>query len=77
MVRVMTVWRVTGNEIGPHGNGAMFFATKAEADEHRREYLTSDFDGKSSTVDPPKKIAVRNRAELAAALNDAMGYGAS
>lgn len=72
----MVVWCIIGNEIGPGGNGAYFFATKREADQCRRDYM-SDAGGTGGVIDPPKKIIIRNRRELAYKLNDAMGYGCS
>ncbi len=67
----MVVWRLIGNEIGPDGNGAYYFATKAEALKEQRNCLGDP------QPDGPDKIVVRNREELVAALHDAMGYGAS
>ena len=64
----MIVWRITGNEVGPNGNGAAHFATKREADKARRE---------CPGCEPPERLAVKNRAELARALDEAMGYGAA
>jgi hypothetical protein len=34
----MIVWRITGNEIGPGGNGARYFAKKEDAAKALREY---------------------------------------
>lgn len=71
----MIIWRITGNEVGPNGNGAAHFATKAEALAAWRHYDPEDFSGTRPTL--PEKIIVRTRAELATALDDAMGFGAS
>jgi hypothetical protein len=67
------VWRVTGNEIGPHGNGAAHYATKAQARllNHRIE------ENNPTAGTEPERIVVNNREQLAEALDDAMGYGAS
>ena len=73
----MIVWRIVGNEIGPNGNGAAHFATKAEADAARREYMSDEGNGCGNVIDPPEKVIVRNRRELAYKLDDAMGYGCS
>jgi len=34
----MVVWRIEGDEIGPNGAGASFYATKPEAETALREY---------------------------------------
>ena len=34
----MVVWRIEGDEIGPNGAGASFYATKLEAEGALREY---------------------------------------
>ena len=34
----MIVWKITGNEIGPNGNGARFFAKKKDAESALRDY---------------------------------------
>lgn len=73
----MIVWRITGNEVGPGGNGAAHFTTKREADEARREYMSDEGNGCGNVIDAPKKLIIRNRKDLARALDDAMGYGAS
>lgn len=73
----MIVWRIEGNEIGPNGNGAHFFATKHEADECRREYMSDEGNGCGNVIDPPTKLNISNRKALALALNNAMGYGCS
>lgn len=70
----MIVWRVTGSNIGPDGNGAAHFPTKAEAVARLREY------GADSLAIPraghgPEKVIVNSRDDLARALDDAMGYG--
>jgi hypothetical protein len=72
----MIIWRITGDEIGPHGNGAYFFATKAEAEKAKREFL-SDPENRDKFGDGPDKITILTRDQLANELNDAMGYGAS
>jgi hypothetical protein len=72
----MIVWRIRGNEIGPNGNGASHFATKREADDARREFNETR-DKYQSKAELPERIVVRSREELARALDDAMGYGAS
>ncbi len=66
----MIVWRIVGNEIGPNGNGAYYFAKKADADRARRDCI-----GDEPIPEHPEKITIRTRDELAAALNDAMGFG--
>jgi hypothetical protein len=73
----MIVWRITGNEVGPNGNGAAHFATKREADEARREYMSDRGNGCGNVIDLPEKLVIRNRRELAYKLDDAMGYGCS
>jgi len=72
--REMIIWRINGDEIGPHGNGAMFFATKAEANKALSEYRIGRLEDMGTG---PEKITVKNRDQLADALNDAMGWGAS
>lgn len=72
----MVVWRITGNEIGPNGNGAAHFATKAEAEQAKRAY-ESDEGGPGNLASGPFKIVVHNRQQLADMLDDAMGFGAS
>lgn len=71
----MVVWRITGNEIGPDGNGAAHFATKREAEAWLREHRKSR--GYREAGDGPDRIEVRDRAALARALDEAMGFGAS
>jgi hypothetical protein len=71
----MIVYRVTGNEIGPNSNGAMYFAKKAEAEKALREHRAADAD--RMRQDDVERIEINGRDQLAAALNDAMGYGAS
>ena len=34
----MVVWRIEGDEIGPNGAGASFYATKLEAERALREF---------------------------------------
>lgn len=43
----------------------------------RRQYMSDEGDGCGNVIDPPRKLVIRNRDELAAALNDAVGYGGS
>lgn len=69
----MIVWRITGNDIGPNDCGAFYFATKAEATQALRDYNNAPGDHLKS--EPPEKLVIVNREQLAAALNDAMGYG--
>jgi len=69
----MVIWRIDGNEIGPNGNGAYFFATKEQAEKVLREFRKSV--GERTEGVGPTKIVVRNREDLARELNDAMGYG--
>jgi hypothetical protein len=71
----MVVWRVVGSEIGPNDCGAVYFATKREADARRLEYMKG-IEG-IYEVDFPERIVIKNRKQLAEALNDAMGYGGS
>lgn len=83
----MVIWRITGNEIGPDGNGASHFATKAQAAAAWRDwvgvYERSDEEGNENatqrreTGQAPHKIVVRNREQLAALLDEAMGFGCS
>jgi hypothetical protein len=69
----MIVWRITGKEIGPNGNGAYYFAKKKDAEKVLREHRAAHPDDGSG----PEKIEVTDRDELVNALHDAMGYGAS
>lgn len=71
----MIVWRVIGNEIGPHGNGAAHFATKAQALARLREHRRVDRD--QARIDEPERIVVKTREQLADMLDDAMGFGCS
>lgn len=74
----MIVYKVIGNEIGPNGNGAFFAATKTEAEARVREWIAWNREAGNREARPPiERIVIRNRDDLAAALNDAMGYGAS
>lgn len=73
----MIVWVIYGNEIGNNGNGAAYFATKAAANAARREYMSDQGNGCGNMIDPPEKLLVRNRKDLAKRLNDATGWGAS
>lgn len=70
----MIVWRITGNEVGPNGNGANFFQTESAARAYAKEIDLLDQTGQ---VQLPERITVKNRKHLVAALIDAMGYGAS
>lgn len=73
----MVVWKIQGNEIGPNGNGAAHFATKREADEARNEYMSDRGNGCGNVIDPPEKLTIKNRRQLARALDAAMGHGCS
>lgn len=75
----MVIWRITGNEIGPDGNAAAHFATRAAADKALREHKEWRRDKGASIegVAGPEKLVISNREQLAHALDDAMGYGAS
>ena len=68
------VYRITGEEIGPDGNGAAHFEKQNEASRALREYrkLKGKDAGKG-----PEKLEVRGRDQLAAALDDAMKFGVS
>lgn len=70
----MLVWRIYGNEIGPNGNGAAHFTTKEEALTALQEFNSNN---PNSCGSGPEKVSVESRKQLAAALNDAMGWGAS
>jgi hypothetical protein len=56
----MIVWRITGKEIGPNGNGAYYFAKKKEAEKVLREHRAAHPDDGSG----PEKIEVKDRDEL-------------
>ena len=71
----MIVYRVIGNEIGQSGNGAAYFAKKADAERHLREHRKSDPD--RTRQDDVERIKITGREQLVDALNDAMGYGCS
>ena len=71
----MIVWRITGNEIGPNGNGAAHFSLKADAEARLREFNKEAHP--DAHGDGPEKIEVKGREDLARALDDAMGYGVS
>ena len=73
----MVIWRITGTEIGPNGNGAAHFATKEEALYAKREYESDEGTSAGNIAGGPDKIIVRNREQLAALLDDTMGYGVS
>jgi hypothetical protein len=77
----MVIWRITGNEIGPNGNGAAHFATQKEAlaalRDYRRPHGGMENEEAICESDGPFKLVVKNREQLAALLDDAMGYGAS
>ena len=67
----MIVWRLTGAEVDYFACGAYHFATKKEAVESARK---NGFKLSECEFD---RIRVTNRCDLAAELNDAMGYGGS
>ena len=67
----MIVWRLPGAEVDYFACGAYHFATKKEAVESARE---NGFKLSECELD---RIRVTNRCDLAAELNDAMGYGGS
>jgi hypothetical protein len=71
----MIVWQLTGSEIGPNDCGAYYFATKREAEARHREWMEAH----EGIYDPPtlERLVIKDREALAAALNDAMGYGGS
>jgi hypothetical protein len=68
----MIVWKITGKEIGPNGNGARSFAHKRDAEKALREYRADKADKRQG--DGPDKIEVKDRDDLVRALHDAMGY---
>jgi hypothetical protein len=68
----MIVWKITGTEIGPNGNGARFFGNKRDAEKALREYRADKADKRQG--DGPDKIEVKDRDDLVRALHDAMGY---
>jgi hypothetical protein len=72
----MIVWRITGNKIGQNDNSAHHTANRIEADRARRAYINGLPKG-APIPDPPEKLTIKNREDLARCLNDAMGYGAS
>ena len=65
----MIVWRLTGAEVDYFACGAYHFATKKAAGESARE---NGFKLSECELD---RIRVTNRCDLAAELNDAMGFG--
>ena len=67
----MIVWRLTGAVVDYFACGAYHIATKKEAVEAARE---NGFKLSECELD---RIRVTNRCDLAAELNDAMGYGGS
>lgn len=71
----MVIWRAIGNEIGPNGNGAAHFATKAEAVAALRAHSKEQPHG--TRVEQPEKIEVKTREQLCEALDDVMGFGCS
>lgn len=74
----MIVYRIEADEIGPNGAGAAHFATRAEVREAIREYKTwRKENGRSIGEVAITKIVVENRGQLASALDDAMGFGAT
>ena len=68
----MIVWRITGNEIGPGGNGARYFAKKEDAAKALREHRAER--GKDAGGGPVK-VEVNDREQLVAALHDARATG--
>jgi hypothetical protein len=68
----MIVWKITGNEIGPNGNGARFFAKKKDAESALRDHRADKADKRQG--EGPDKIEVKDRDELVRVLHDAMGY---
>lgn len=74
----MVIWKITGDEIGPDGNGAAHFATKEAAKKAIRDYCSwCKENGKEAYPTGPHKVVIRNREQLADALDAAMGYGCS
>ncbi len=73
----MVIWRIEGDEIGPNGNGAAHYPTKAEAEVAIREYKSWRLDQYADDYSPlgPYKIVVKSREHLCSALNEAMGFG--
>jgi hypothetical protein len=69
----MVIWRIRGDEIGPNGNGAAYYPTKAAACIGLREYREWSED--KSAGSEPEKITIRDRDDMIEALHDAMGYG--
>lgn len=71
----MIVWRITGNGTGPSGNSAHYVTKKTVAVRLLRETIENaggreNFHGSTK----PQRIDITCRAQLAAALNDAMSY---
>ena len=74
----MVVWKLTGDEIGQNGTGALYCATKGEALGLLREYRQwCKQKGHQSDAKGPEKIVIRNREDLCMELNHATGYGST
>lgn len=69
---VMNVYRITGNEIGPDGNGAAHFPTWKEANKAAEEYFRDT--GNSVEIE---QFRVTTQLQLANLLDETMGFGAS
>jgi hypothetical protein len=69
------VYRITGYEIGPNGNRAVYFATKRSAVRALWEYrrLIDDVTAGGG----PERLEIKGRRALVDALNSAMKYGLS
>jgi len=74
----MVIWQIVANEIGPNCCGAVYCETKAEADKMLREHIQwcKEHDREPMVIAGPTKMAIKDRADMCRALNDAMGYGA-
>ncbi len=68
------VYRITGDGIGPDGNGAAHFEKQSEANKALREYRKTK--GKDAGSGP-EQLKISGRDELVAALDEAMGFGVS